>query len=613
MFVDSFDVHAGGKLDCVVATVAFGMGIDKPDIRRVVHFSPPKSMEEYYQQVGRAGRDGLPAECTLLFRDAEFARYHSDFYTKGLDGDGLRAFKESLEAVRNFAGASTGCRRRMILDHFKEDVDAGWTCGTCDLSIRAHTGGDGARDFTAVAKLLLAASRRCAGATPTDLAELALGTFKGKGDAKYIPPGHAAALAAAKPLLAAARTDEKQRALLTKGHLKNFIGDLAGRGYLSRRSVKGAYGAWDVYDCTQLGAAVANGEARVALPPPQFVLDAEAKAQRIKAKKLEDLAEAGVDVSRIPKAELDAGEGPALSAEVAWLRRHALWRSRGQGHRARAYEQLLEAILDWRRREAESHELAPCSVLPDHVAKNVVYAMPTTEAALRDAGVRFAAGARALAHVIETTAVALGVGGANAAAADAAGEERETVLLPPGAYAPRPWPLAFDKPNKNGKPKPWELSLERFAAGESCGAIAATQPSGKPVLIKTVVGHLLKALVLGRPVDLNRLHADAARAMPQPAPAPTKDAWIALDAAAAVAGLDVVAEESYVAADLAEAAGGAVADAAKVDYKERTDDQSRVYNAWNNDRMWWEALKRAGYDPLRDAADAPPAAKKPRL
>ena len=66
-----------GAVKVVAATVAFGMGIDKPDIRLVVHYGAPKTMEEYYQQVGRAGRDGLPSECLMLYGDNDFVKYAS--------------------------------------------------------------------------------------------------------------------------------------------------------------------------------------------------------------------------------------------------------------------------------------------------------------------------------------------------------------------------------------------------------------------------------------------------------------------------------------------------------------------------------------------------------
>jgi superfamily II DNA helicase RecQ len=74
-----------GKTTVIVATVAFGMGINKPDTRRVIHYGPPKTLEEYYQQIGRARRDSLPAECTMLYMTKTyFDRYKCEFYLSAL-------------------------------------------------------------------------------------------------------------------------------------------------------------------------------------------------------------------------------------------------------------------------------------------------------------------------------------------------------------------------------------------------------------------------------------------------------------------------------------------------------------------------------------------------
>jgi ATP-dependent DNA helicase RecQ len=125
------DAFARDDVHVVVATVAFGMGIDKPDVRFVVHYDMPKNIEGYYQETGRAGRDGLPAEALLLFglQDVVTAR---GLIERGGNPEQVRIEMHKLSAMTAFAEATT-CRRRVLLGYFGETLDH--DCGNCDVCL----------------------------------------------------------------------------------------------------------------------------------------------------------------------------------------------------------------------------------------------------------------------------------------------------------------------------------------------------------------------------------------------------------------------------------------------------------------------------------------------
>ncbi|PKE28227.1 ATP-dependent DNA helicase RecQ [Rahnella sp. AA] len=129
-------------LQIVVATVAFGMGINKPNVRFVVHFDIPRTIESYYQETGRAGRDGLPAEAVLLYDPADMAWLRRCLEEKPA-GAQQDVERHKLNAMNAFAEAQT-CRRLVLLNYFGEGKQN--ACGNCDVCLDPPKRYDGLLD-----------------------------------------------------------------------------------------------------------------------------------------------------------------------------------------------------------------------------------------------------------------------------------------------------------------------------------------------------------------------------------------------------------------------------------------------------------------------------------
>jgi ATP-dependent DNA helicase RecQ/Werner syndrome ATP-dependent helicase len=588
-----------GKTTVVVATVAFGMGIDKPDVRRIIHYGPPKTLEEYYQQIGRAGRDGLPAECDMYVSLADFDRYKNDFYLGGLNGTALAAIQNSMANLRLYALDPETCRRSALLKYFSEIPDFGDRCGTCDTCVSlASNSSDSQRDFSTLgARIVLLA----VDSLKEQSLSVILKVIGGNTVESYRYKDGSDPLQVKQKILDSFVCLKKK---YTNEYFRHLMAPLVLRGYIAEgiqtKSFQGQTRSWTTYKITLVGLnALMKPDTSIVLPVPQSIREIEQKDKEKRLKIIKQLEKDGVKLDKIPSDEIETGDGEVIRAYKKWNMHLETLRKSGKHQMIPHLNQLLSLLEKWRADTAIKYVVAPASVISEHILVAIAYATATLPPGMKmDSNSLMAAGVRS--REIATLASELGKWIDKFRPASTS--EKCTVEVPDRKMVlttimpKEPWRYAVYKPQKKTGLATWESSYIRFLNGDSPQTIAMSPDNGRqPIQVSTVVGHILDALAHGRNVDLRRLAPYASL--------PTAGEWKKLQTAESVTKLDPTADpsstgnygEKFTLTEfLRPIVGNRIADLKSSD---RTEEEKQLFSYWCDRLRWYIAFRRAAFQP----------------
>lgn len=587
-----------GLTSVIVATTAFGMGIDKPDIRRVIHFGCPKTIEEYYQQIGRAGRDGYVAECTMYVSEADFDRYKGDYYIGGLSGTARVATEASMAALRAYSFNHEICRRKALLDYFQDVSSFGDRCGTCDncLSV-AQYGTDMYRDFSDLGArvVLLAIGALREQGISTIVQVISGSTVDNYRYKSGMTPLHV------KETIQAAKDKLKKK--YSQSYYRVMISTLVEKGYVEeftkKASVNGYDRAWTTFQLSKLGQEAVNLSLPILLPVSESVRQIERQEEQKRQEVLRELQTNGIDLGRIPSHEIEQGEGEVINAYMKWKRFESSLQTSGRLDRFNDVNKLIQLIERWRSDAAVKYRVAPASVLAEHIIFQIAYTLATMPPglkletnALESIGVRsrdLHTLVKALDEWVDTAQPKV-----RNPLDDEDGDDAPMVLtevLPKDS-----WPHVVLK--KKSTAMVWEQYYVRFNDGESPQSIAANpggRSGGRPIQVSTVVSHILDALLRGKKVDLRRIEQYLA--------VPTRKEWEQLQQAEISTGIDVTGDPNQSGKDggkflmkdlLRPIVGSAITDTLPT---ERSDNDQKTYAMWCDKLKLYLCLRRIGYAP----------------